>query len=67
MMLELTKKILKSVSFDAKLFKKELDKALKWLTDAEDVRKFRDWCIHEFGKMYPTIIDQAFAHVPVRA
>lgn len=60
-MLELTKKILTKVSFDAQLFKKELDKALKWITDVEEIKKFKDWCIKEFGKKYPTIIDQAFA------
>lgn len=66
-MLELTKKILKSVSFDPKLFKKELHKALKWISDADEVRKFHEWCIVEFGSIYPAIINQAFAHVPVRS
>jgi len=60
-MLELTKKILTKVSFDAQLFKKELDKALKWITDAEEIKKFKDWCITEFGSKYPTIIKSAFA------
>lgn len=64
-MLELTKKILQSVSFDPKLFKKELHKALKWITDAEEIRKFQEWCIAEFGLKYPAIIRQAFA--PVKA
>ena len=40
-MLDLTKKILTVVSFDAKLFQKELEKALKWITDAEELRKFK--------------------------
>lgn len=60
-MLELTKKILRSVSFDAKLFKKELLKALTWITEAEEIKKFQDWCIKEFGAKYPLIIRQAFA------
>lgn len=60
-MLELTKKILTKVSFDAQLFKKELDKALKWITDVEEIKKFKDWCIKEFGTKYPTIIKSAFA------
>lgn len=60
-MLELTKKILKKVSFDALLFQKELYKALKWITDAEEVQRFREWCIVEFGATYPTIIKNAFA------
>lgn len=60
-MLELTKKILQSVSFDPKLFQKELNKALKWITDAEEVQRFQEWCIVEFGTKYPVIIRQAFA------
>lgn len=59
-MLELTKKILKTVSFDALLFQKELNKALKWITDAEEIKKFQEWCIIEFGSIYPLVIRKAF-------
>jgi len=60
-MLELTKKILTKVSFDAHLFQKELYKALKWITSAEEIKKFQEWCIIEFGAKYPIIIKKAFA------
>ncbi len=60
-MLELTKKILTKVSFDAHLFQKELYKALKWITSAEEIKKFQEWCIIEFGTKYPIIIKKAFA------
>jgi hypothetical protein len=60
-MLELTKKILTKVSFDAFLFQKELNKALRWITDPEELKKFKSWCIKEFGKVYPTIIKKTFA------
>jgi len=60
-MLELTKKILTKVSFDAHLFQKELNKALKWITDSEEVKKFQEWCILEFGHRYPIIIKNAFS------
>lgn len=60
-MLELTKKILRGVSFDAQLFQKELLKARKWITDAEEIKKFHEWCIVEFGTIYPLIIKKAFA------
>ncbi len=60
-MLELTKKILRGVSFDAQLFQKELYKALKWINDAEEIKRFQEWCIVEFGAKYPTIIRKAFA------
>ena len=58
-MLEMTKKILSSVSFDRVLFQKELNKALKWISDAEDLKKFKIWCIIEFGGVYPNIISRA--------
>lgn len=60
-MLELTKKILRGVSFDAQLFQKELYKAKKWITDAEEIKRFQEWCITEFGSKYPNIISKAFA------
>jgi len=60
-MLELTKKILCNVSFDRALFQKELHKALKWITDAEEIQRFQEWCITEFGTTYPRIIKRAFA------
>lgn len=60
-MLDLTKKILRGVSFDANLFQKELNKCLKWITDAEEIRRFQEWCITEFGSKYPAIINKAFA------
>lgn len=59
-MLELTKKILKTVSFDALLFQKELNKALKWLTDLEEIRTFKEWCIREFINVHPAIIKNVF-------
>ena len=59
-MLELTKKTLKNVSFDPNLFKKELMKALRWLTEPSDLKDLKTWCINEFGKMYPTIVNQVF-------
>ncbi|MBL1281320.1 MAG: hypothetical protein COA33_013660 [Fluviicola sp.] len=60
-MIEFAQKILRAVSFDKQLFQKELGKALKWLTDAEEVKRFQEWCIVEFGAKYPKIISKAFA------
>jgi hypothetical protein len=59
-MLELAKKILTKVSFDAHLFQKELNKALRWITDADEIKKFQEWCIIEFGTNYPMIIGKTF-------
>ena len=60
-MQEFAKKILRSVSFDPQLFQKELSKTLKWITDAEEIKRFQEWCITEFGAKYPLIIRKAFA------
>jgi hypothetical protein len=59
-MLEMTKKILRSVSFDPVLFRKELYKAMSWISEPAELRAFRIWCIREFGHKYPGIIQQAF-------
>jgi hypothetical protein len=59
-MLELSKKILLKVSFDKYLFQKELYKALKWIKDSSELQIFRDWCLIEFGDLYPQVIKKAF-------
>lgn len=64
-MLEMTKKILSNVSFDRILFQKELNKALHWISDTEELKKFKMWCIVEFGAKYPNIISRAFERVAI--
>ncbi len=59
-MVELCKTILIKVSFDKHLFKKELNKALSWIKDSSELQSFKDWCILEFGHIYPSIIIKAF-------
>ncbi|MFT5919338.1 MAG: hypothetical protein ACI9FU_001146, partial [Granulosicoccus sp.] len=46
-MLELSKKILQKVSFDRKLFKKELRKSLNWLKPNEHIL-LKTWCLATF-------------------
>lgn len=60
-MLELSKKILTKVSFDKRLFQKELLKALTWISDTNEAKAFKIWCIKEFGDIYPKIITKAFS------
>ena len=55
-MLEVTKKILKEVSFDRQLFQKELSKSLRWMTSKEALKRLQEWCISEFGNVYPLSI-----------
>ncbi len=47
-MLEMTKKVLKSVSFDKKLFSKELVKSKKWLCK-EELIILKTWCLLNFS------------------
>ena len=62
-MVELSKKILLNVSFDKYLFQKELIKALKWIKDSDDLRTFKEWCMIEFGHLYPSILKKVFKSV----
>jgi uncharacterized membrane protein YkvA (DUF1232 family) len=49
--LEYTKSLLKKVSFDVKLFRKELAKAYQNLLD-EEIEELREWVITNFGVQY---------------
>lgn len=50
-MLEYTKTILEKVSFDKKLFEKELYKAIKYLMPPE-LKELEQWCLERFGLSY---------------
>jgi hypothetical protein len=58
-MLELQKFVLQRVYDDAKLFKRELVKSVKWLSQP-DIEKLRQWVQLEFGYMYSDIIEEVF-------
>ncbi len=58
-MLSYVKKILTRVSFDAKLFEKELRKAIKVLI-AEEVQELRNWCYTNYGNQYEAILNRCF-------
>ncbi|MDX1652961.1 MAG: hypothetical protein R3277_10745 [Brumimicrobium sp.] len=60
-MVELSKKILVQVSFDRYLFQKELQKAVKWINKSEELQSFREWCMLEFGHLYPSILQKVFS------
>ncbi len=61
-MLEYVKTILKKVSFDRKLFEKELKKAIASLI-AREVQKLKAWCYRKFGQVYGSILNRCFATV----
>ncbi|MBS1980058.1 MAG: hypothetical protein OJF59_000945 [Cytophagales bacterium] len=58
-MLNYVKKILTRVSFDARLFEKELRKAIKMLI-AEEVQELRNWCYANYGSQYEAILNRCF-------
>ena len=58
-MLELSKKILEKVSFDRKLFRKELKKSLNWLKPNEQIL-LKTWCLATFGATYNEVITEVF-------
>lgn len=58
-MLELSKQILQKVSFDRKLFRKELIKSLKWVKPHERV-DLKTWCLLTFGISYRDLILDVF-------
>ena len=58
-MLEYFKTILSKVSFDKRLFEKELRKAIKTLVEHE-VYLLKEWCYQNFGKNYHPILETCF-------
>lgn len=61
-LLEYIKVILQKVSFDAKLFEKELKKAIRMLLP-EELSTLRSWCYEQFGGMYRRILRRCFSSV----
>ncbi len=59
-MLEYFKTILSKVSFDKRLFEKELKKAIKALVP-EEVVMLKEWCYRKFGGQYQPILAACFA------
>ena len=60
-MLEFSKKILRKVSFDPKLFKKELQKSARWLSQKEMIH-LKIWALTAFSQ-YRNIILEVFDQI----
>jgi len=58
-MLKYTKTVLHKVSFNKDLFKKELQKSLRWLRK-DEVIILQTWCVMNFGTMYMDVINEVF-------
>ena len=59
-MLEYFKTILSKVSFDRKLFEKELKKAIRSLVKKEELRDLKQWCYEKFGHIYGNVLEEQF-------
>ena len=55
-MLEFSKKILRQVSFDKNLFRKELSKSISWLTKKE-ILTLKIWTLTTFSQYKNTILE----------
>lgn len=58
-MLEYVKIILEKVSFDKRLFEKELRKALKSLVHVE-IQDLQKWCYENYGQEYQKVLNTVF-------
>lgn len=57
--MEYVKIILIKVSFDKKLFEKELRKGLKLLVPSE-IKELQEWCYKTFSKGYEPVLNKYF-------
>ena len=60
-MLEFSKKILRKVSFDKNLFRKELSKSVRWLSKKEELT-LKIWALTTFSQ-YKNIILEVFDQI----
>lgn len=58
-MYEMSKKVLSRVSFDRRLFRKELLKFKNWLKPKESLM-LKAWCLATFGHLHRDIIIEVF-------
>jgi hypothetical protein len=58
-MLNYVKTVLTKVSFDARLFEKELRKAIEVLIGTE-IQELKQWCYNLFGKEHKAILNRCF-------
>ncbi|MEX2593565.1 MAG: hypothetical protein WD426_12395 [Anditalea sp.] len=63
-MMDYVKVILLKVSFDKKLFEKELRKGLSLLIPSE-VQEFKVWCYETFSELYEPVLNKHFLRLQV--
>lgn len=63
-MLEHQKLILLNVKGDMRIFRKELHKTLRWISDAE-LEHFRSWLLSNFDEKHQKVIDEVLSEEAV--
>jgi|TARA_B110000495_G_C22949738_1_gene556170 hypothetical protein len=58
-MIDMYKKVLRGVSFDQRLFKKELLKARRWMAK-DDALLLKTWCLATFTGAHKDLIMEVF-------
>jgi hypothetical protein len=61
-MLNYVKTVLTKVSFDSRLFEKELRKAIEMLM-GDEIRELKQWCYSQFGMQHEAILKRCFVVV----
>jgi len=61
-MLNYVKTVLTKVSFDSRLFEKELRKAIALLL-GDELRELKQWCYNRFGNQHEAILNRCFVVV----
>lgn len=57
--MEMSKQVLQKVSFDPRLFRKELMKAARWVGQRDQLL-LKAWCLATFGHQYKDVILDVF-------
>lgn len=57
--MELSQQVLQKVSFDPRLFRKELMKAARWVGQRDQLL-LKAWCLATFGHQYKDVILDVF-------
>jgi len=61
-MLDYVKSILSKVSFDKRLFEKELVKAMALLVENE-LQNLKEWCYQTFSTKHADVLSKHLAHI----
>ena len=59
---EYAKVILPKVSFSKDLFRKELNKCIKWAEQPGELDDLTKWCFENFSEIHPEILNEVFSH-----